>query len=261
VDAISKKGTQWVFTVESGVVSVGDMLKIETICSSKECPDGILTAADGVPTSKNNQEVPVQNAGRIYVDNDKNGFYDRDGDGRMDSTSLGFETPITEEDLKKMDITFYWLDNDGELVAIKPNIADLEISEGGTLLGFALDPGCFAAFMSIGIRENQAGVQADLGVQPAVSVGWILKVVFLKQQDVADEGSCPVGWIGEMLFPTVKAAALDTHGFTDQLYRKFSRQLHDHLVFPLPYRITVPSPFTSYPFFSRASVIRALTSS
>ena len=140
VDAISKKGTQWVFTVESGVVSVGDMLKIETICSKKECPDGILTAADGVPTSKNNQEVPVQNAGRIYVDNDKNGFYDRDGDGRMDSTSLGFETPITEDDLKKMDITFYWLDNDGELVAIKPNLADLTISDGGTLLGFALDP-------------------------------------------------------------------------------------------------------------------------
>ena len=140
VDAISKKGTQWVFTVESGVVSVGDMLKIETICSKKECPDGILTAADGVPTSKNNQEVPVQNAGRIYVDNDKNGFYDRDGDGRMDSTSLGFETPITEDDLKKMEITFYWLDNDGDLVAIKPNLADLTISEDGTLLGFALDP-------------------------------------------------------------------------------------------------------------------------
>ena len=140
VEAISKKGTQWVFTVESGVVSVGDMLKIETICSNKECPDGILTAADGVPTSKNNQEVPVQNAGRIYVDNDKNGFYDRDGDGRMDSTSLGFETPITEEDLKKMDITFYWLDNDGELVAIHPNIADLTLSEDGTLLGYALDP-------------------------------------------------------------------------------------------------------------------------
>ena len=140
VDAISKKGTQWVFTVESGVVSVGDMLKISTICSSKDCPDGILTAADGVPTSANNQEVPVQNAGRIYVDNDKNGFYDRDGDGRMDSTSLGFETPITEADLEKMDITFYWLDNDGELVAIKPNLSDLTLSDDGTLLGFALDP-------------------------------------------------------------------------------------------------------------------------
>ncbi len=140
VKAISKKGNQWAFVVKSGVVSVGDMLKIETICDDAKCPDGILTAADGVPTSKNNQEVPVQNAGRIYVDNDKNGFYDRDGDGRMDSTSLGFETPITEEDLKKMDITFYWLDNDGDSIAIKPNLADLTISEDGTLLGFALDP-------------------------------------------------------------------------------------------------------------------------
>ena len=140
VTAFSKKGNQWAFTVEAGKVSVGDMLKIETICSDAKCPDGIITAADGVPTSKNNQEVPVQNAGRIYVDNDKDGFYDRDGDGRMDSTSLGFETPITEEDLKKMDITFYWLDSDGELVEIKPNLADLTLSEGGTLLGFALDP-------------------------------------------------------------------------------------------------------------------------
>ena len=140
VKAVSKKGNQWAFVVKSGVVSIGDMLKIETICDDAKCPDGILTAADGVPTSKNNQEVPVQNAGRIYVDNEKNGFYDRDGDGRMDSTSLGFETPITEADLKKMDITFYWLDNDGELVAIKPNLADLTISEDGTLLGFALDP-------------------------------------------------------------------------------------------------------------------------
>ncbi len=140
VTAFSKNGTQWAFTVESGIVSVGDKLKIETSCNASECPDGILTAADGVPTNKNNQEVPVQNAGRIFVDNDKNGFYDRDGDGRMDSTSIGFETPITEDDLEKMEITFYWLDNDGELVAIKPNLADLTISDDGTLLGFALDP-------------------------------------------------------------------------------------------------------------------------
>ena len=88
------------------------------------------------------------------------------------------------------------------------------------LLGLALDPGSFAAFMSIGIREDKAGVQADLGIQPAVSVRRILKVVFLKQQDVADEGSCSVGWIREVLFPAVKAAALDTHGFTEQLYRE-----------------------------------------
>lgn len=140
VSAISKDGTQWTFTVEKGVVQVGDMLKIETVCSDKDCPSGILTAADGVPTSRNNQEVPVQNAGRVYVDSDKNGFYDRNGDGRMDSASVGFETPITESDLKEMDLTFYWLDSDGELVAIKPNLKDLTISDNGHLLGFALDP-------------------------------------------------------------------------------------------------------------------------
>ena len=140
VTAFSKDGNVWAFAVDSGIVHVGDMIKIETNCKTSECPDGILTAADGVPTNKNNHQVPVQNAGRIFVDNDKNGFYDRDGDGRMDSTSIGFEMPITEDDLKNMDITFYWLDNDGELVAIKPNLSDLTISPDGTVLGFALDP-------------------------------------------------------------------------------------------------------------------------
>lgn len=140
VSAFSKEGNLWKFAVDSGVVHVGDMVKIETFCKKSECPDGILTAADGVPTNANNQEVPVQNGGRVLVDNDKNGFYDRDADGRMDSASVGFESPITESDLKKMDITFYWLDNDGELVAIKPNLSDLTISSDGLVLGFALDP-------------------------------------------------------------------------------------------------------------------------
>ncbi len=138
VTAFMKDGNLWAFVVDTGIVRVGDMLKIETVCGA-ECPDGILTAADGVPTNKNNQEVPVQNAGRVLVDNENNGFYDRDGDGRMDSASVGFETPITEEDLKNMDITFYWLDGDGELLAIKPNLADLTISADGRVLGYALD--------------------------------------------------------------------------------------------------------------------------
>lgn len=111
------------------------------------------------------------------------------------------------------------------------------------------------------IREYETSVQADFGVQPAVAVGGILKMVFLKQKNIADKGSCPVGRIRETLFPAVKAAALDAHDFAEQLYWEFSRQLHDYLVFLLPYRITVPSPFTSYPFFSRASVIRAFTRS
>ena len=87
------------------------------------------------------------------------------------------------------------------------------------------------------------------------------EMVFLKQMDISDKVFRPCGWIGQMFLPTVKAASKDTHRFTEKLYWKLSGKLHDYLVFLLPYRITVPSPFTSYPFFSRASVIRALTSS
>ncbi|WP_143160203.1 hypothetical protein [Fibrobacter sp. UWEL] len=138
-EAIQKEGNVWKFLVPSGVVSVGDKLKIETDCGKDACPDGILTAADGIPTSKNNQEVPVQNSGRIYM-SENNGFYDRDGDGRLDSVSVGFETPITEDDLKNMNLTFYWLDNDGDVVALNPSPRDLTLSSDGTVLGFSIDP-------------------------------------------------------------------------------------------------------------------------
>ena len=38
----------------------------------------------------------------------------------------------------------------------------------------------FAAFVCIRVGENEPGVQANLSVQPAVTVRRILKVVFLK---------------------------------------------------------------------------------
>lgn len=138
-EAIQKDGNVWKFLVASGVVSVGDKVKIETDCGKDACPDGILTAADGIPTSKNNQEVPVQNSGRIYM-SENNGFYDRDGDGRLDSVSVGFETPITEDDLKNMNLTFYWLDNDGDVIELNPSPRDLTLSSDGTVLGFSIDP-------------------------------------------------------------------------------------------------------------------------
>ena len=121
VTAISKDGTEWRFTVKSGTVSVGDMLKIET--DTDVCPK-ILTAADGIPTRKNNQEVPVEDLGRVYVDNEKNGFYDRDGDGRMDSVSV---------------VAFYWLNEEGEILKIEPDPSKFTISDDGLVLGYAID--------------------------------------------------------------------------------------------------------------------------
>ena len=137
VEAIKKAENVWTFVVESGAVFVGDKIKIETVCKK------VLTAADGVPTKKNNQEVVVSNSGRVYMDGENNGFYDRDGDGRMDSASVGFGMPVTEGDLKNMELIFYWLDNDGDVIEIKPSPRDLTISDDGLVVGFSLDPAKF----------------------------------------------------------------------------------------------------------------------
>lgn len=137
VEAVKKEKNVWRFTVEADKISVGDSIKINTNCKSEECPDGILTAADGVPTAANNQKVPVDNFGRIFA-NDNSAFFDRDGDGRMDSVSLGFDNPITRENLKNMTITFYWLNEKGELLAFEPAEDDIVLSADGSVLGYAL---------------------------------------------------------------------------------------------------------------------------
>jgi len=139
--AIKKNGRAWYFVVDAGEVSAGDKIKIATTtCNDKSCPDGVLTAADGVPTASNNKEAVVSNSGRLYLSNENNGFYDRDGDGRMDSISVGFLMPVSENALKNTELKFYWLDEDGDLVEIIPNLKDLEISSDGLVVGFALDP-------------------------------------------------------------------------------------------------------------------------
>ena len=141
VSAISKKGNVWAFVVDKDVVHAGEMIKIETNCGKKECSEkDVLTAADGVPTDKNNQMKPIKDGGRIIATKDNSGFYDRDGDGRMDSASVGFETPITPEKLKSLEhITLYWLDSEGELKSITPSLSDWTISENGLVLGLAID--------------------------------------------------------------------------------------------------------------------------
>lgn len=95
-----------------------------------------------------------------------------------------------------------------------------------------------------------AGVQPDLGVEPAVSVGWVPEMVLLKQQDIGHKASGSVGWVGKAFLPGIKAAAPDAHCFAEQLNRERPGKLQDYLIFLLPYRITVPSPFTSYPFLA-----------
>jgi len=152
LSAIEKNGKRWTFVVDTGVVEFGDSIKIATACTKSDCSEILVRAADGNKTGKNNPAI-VQNSGRIYVDNEKNGFFDRNGDGRMDSASVAFESPITREDLEKMVIRYYWLDTSGTLLVIEPDVEKLTLSSDGTVVGFALKEDKF------GIKEKLTSIE------------------------------------------------------------------------------------------------------
>ena len=139
LEAIEKDGKRWVFVVDKGSVDFGDSIQIAVTCK-KGCPDGLVKAADGNEAGKNNPAI-VKNSGRNYSDDEKNGFFDRDGDGRMDSASVAFKNPITRADLEDMTFRYYWLDTDGKLLELVPDADQLTLSEDGTVVGFALKKG------------------------------------------------------------------------------------------------------------------------
>ena len=137
LEAIEKDGKRWVFVVDKGTVGAGDSVQIAVTCK-KGCPDGLVKAADGNETGKNNPAI-VKNSGRNYSDDEKNCFFDRDGDGRMDSVSVAFKDSIA--DLEGMTFRYYWLDTDGKLLELVPDVDQLTLSEDGTVVGFALKKG------------------------------------------------------------------------------------------------------------------------
>ena len=113
------------------------------------------------------------------------------------------------------------------------------------MLCLALDPGHPAAFVRIWIGEDQPCVQAEFGVEPPVTMGWVFVMVFLEQKDVADKVFLPFRGSGEFFLPAIETASLDTNDLAKCLDRKLAGKLQDYLVFLLTYRITEPSPFTS----------------
>ena len=139
--AIEKEGEVWTFVIPAGSASIGDQIQIATTCAEGKCPDGLVKAADGNKTGKNNPAL-ITDSGLNYVDNENNGFYDKDGDGRMDSATVAFENPITKADLKDMSITLYWTDNSGRLVEIVPDLTNTKVvnlSEDGKIVEIKVD--------------------------------------------------------------------------------------------------------------------------
>ena len=146
VEAIVKNGDVWTFVVDDGFVSTGDSLQIATSCAKNACPDGLIKAADGNETGKNNP-VEVQDAGQLYTADENNGYFDMDGDGRMDSATVAFKNPLSAKDLENLKVKLYWLDSKGKVVEIPLNNLDSLIKKGvvtlsadSTILGVSVDP-------------------------------------------------------------------------------------------------------------------------
>ena len=90
------------------------------------------------------------------------------------------------------------------------------------VLGFALDSRNPTAFVGIGIGQDNLSVQPYLGVQPAIAVRWILPMVLLEQQDVAQKALFFARRLRKMFFPSVETAPLDAHCLAKKLHRNFS---------------------------------------
>lgn len=132
IKTVSKNGKRWTVTVEAGTVSVGDSLSIVAGLG-----DVGLVTSDGIPAGFN-LPAKVTNAGRVYLSNENNGFFDSDADGRMDSVTVGFENPITAEDLENMRLQFFWKDTAGNELIISPEAEDLLLSKDGKTVSYKL---------------------------------------------------------------------------------------------------------------------------
>ena len=131
----------WKFKVPKNSVKVGGEIEIATSCAKDKCPDGLIKAADGNKTGKN-KPVKITNSGKNYVDDERNGFYDSIGDGRMDSATVAFKEPITKKDLEEMEVVLYWQDNKGNVLKIKPDLTDtnfVKLSKDGLVLSITVD--------------------------------------------------------------------------------------------------------------------------
>ena len=132
VTAISKDGSRWIFTTQPGAVDVGDSLSVVVGLGDL----GLVTADGNVATY--NRPAVVTNAGHVYLSNENNGFFDSNGDGRMDSVTIGLESPISEEDLANLNFQFYWLDSAGQVMIISPDPEDLTLSADGKIVSYKL---------------------------------------------------------------------------------------------------------------------------
>lgn len=132
IKAISQNGRRLTVVTAHGDVHVGDSLSVVAGIGTLG-----LTTADGNGATFN-LPAKVTSAGRVYLSNENNGFFDSDADGRMDSVTVGFENPVSESDLANMRLQFFWKDTLGNEFIISPRSEDLVISGDGKTVSYRL---------------------------------------------------------------------------------------------------------------------------
>ena len=136
---VDGNGRIWKFVVPKDKVKEGSEIEIAEDCA--ECKAGPIKAADGNKTGKN-KPATIHNSGQNYFDDERNGFYDKDGDGRMDSATVAFKEPLSKKDLEEMEVILYWQDSQGNVLAIKPDLTDtslVKLSDDGLMLSITMD--------------------------------------------------------------------------------------------------------------------------
>lgn len=212
VKAIEKEGELWRFAVEKGSIAKGDSISISI-------PGGII-ALDGNKTGFN-RKVIVTDAGRTYISNENNGFYDRNDDGQMDSMSVGFESPITREQLDSMDFRFYWLDSTGKVIEIKPDPKDLSLSSDGLVVGYTIDP------KDYGIMKNLTSIDSSYSVK-GEEYGYAARISKITV-DGKDHTEIDYFDMNDRMAPIIKSTFLNPESkrsvFPDQLVIEFSEAI------------------------------------
>ena len=88
------------------------------------------------------------------------------------------------------------------------------------MFGFTRDALRFAAFMRILIRHDQAGIKADLCVQPTVTMRWISLMVFSEKNEIVHKRLQSWRRMFQPFLPLIKAASVYAQDIAEFLDRE-----------------------------------------
>jgi len=114
----------WRFILDSAgslIADAGDSLTIAT--------NGGIEAADGNLPASNNNIAIIHEAGTLpAITENGNGFFDTNGDGKLDSIAITFMEGLTADQIDSLFLSFVWKDTLGNPLELRPDPSVLQWS-------------------------------------------------------------------------------------------------------------------------------------